>query len=88
MAEDKEKKFSKDLVGKTVVSKTGKRFGEVGDIVFEVRSGELIHLVLKNPTAYTEKLELEKDKENNILIPFSAVIAIGDYMVVSEEDIV
>ncbi|MCK4589251.1 MAG: PRC-barrel domain-containing protein [Nanoarchaeota archaeon] len=88
MAEDKEKKFSKDLVGKTVVSKTGKRFGEVGDIIFEVRSGELIHLVLKSPTSYTEKLELEKDKENNILIPFSAVIAIGDYMVVSEEDIV
>lgn len=88
MAEDKEKKFSKDLIGKTVVSKTGKRFGEVGDIIFEVRSGELIHLVLKNPTSYTEKLELEKDKENNILIPFSAVIAIGDYMVVSEEDIV
>ena len=88
MAEDKEKKFSKDLIGKTVVSKTGKRFGEVGDIIFEVRSGELIHLVLKNPTAYTEKLELEKDKENHILIPFSAVIAIGDYMVVSEEDIV
>ncbi|MBW2963337.1 PRC-barrel domain-containing protein [Candidatus Woesearchaeota archaeon] len=88
MAEDKEKKFSKDLVGKTVVSKTGKRFGEVGDIIFEVRSGELIHLVLKNPTAYTEKLELEKDKEGNILIPFSAVIATGDFMVVSEEDIV
>ncbi len=88
MAEDKEKKFSKDLVGKTVVSKTGKRFGEVGDIIFEVRSGELIHLVLKNPTVYTEKLELEKDKEGNILIPFSAVIATGDFMVVSEEDIV
>ena len=88
MAEDKEKRFSKDLIGKTVVSKTGKRFGEVGDIIFEVRSGELIHLVLKSPTPYTEKLELEKDKENNILIPFSAVIATGDYMVVSEEDIV
>ncbi len=88
MAEDKEKKFSQDLIGKTVVSKTGKRFGEVGDIIFEVRSGELIHLVLRNPTAYTEKLELEKDKEGKILIPFSAVIATGDYMVVSEEDIV
>ena len=88
MAEEQEKKFSRDLIGKTVVSKTGKRFGEVGDIIFEVRSGELIHLVLKNPTAYTEKLELEKDKEGSILIPFSAVIAVGDYMVVSEEDIV
>jgi sporulation protein YlmC with PRC-barrel domain len=88
MGEDKEKKFSQDLIGKTVVSKTGKRFGEVGDIIFEVRSGELIHLVLRAPTAYTEKLELEKDKEGNILIPFSAVIATGDFMVVSEEDII
>lgn len=87
MAEE-DKKFSKNLVGKTVVSKTGKRFGEVGDIIFETRSGELIHLVLANPTQYTEKLELEKDKEGNILIPFSAVIAVGDFMVVSEEDII
>ncbi len=83
-----EKKYSKDLLGKTVVSKTGKRFGEVGDVIFETRSGELIHLVLSSPTPYTEKLELEKDKEGNILIPFSAVIATGDFMVVSEEDII
>jgi sporulation protein YlmC with PRC-barrel domain len=87
MAEE-EKKFSRQLIGKTVVSKTGKRFGEVGDIIFETRSGELIHMVLKNPTPYTEKLELERDKENNILIPFSAVIAIGDFMVIAEEDII
>ena len=87
MAEE-EKKFSKQLMGKTVVSKTGKRFGEVGDLIFETRSGELIHLVLSNPTAYTSKLELEKDKSGNILIPFSAVIAIGDFMVVAEEDII
>jgi sporulation protein YlmC with PRC-barrel domain len=87
MAEE-DKKFSRQLLGKTVVSKTGKRFGEVGDIIFETRSGELIHMVLKNPTTYTLKLELEKDKENNILIPFSAVIAVGDYMVIAEEDII
>ncbi|MBU0627844.1 MAG: PRC-barrel domain-containing protein [Nanoarchaeota archaeon] len=87
MAEE-DKKFSKVLIGKTVVSKSGKRFGEVGDIIFETRSGELIHIILKNPTAYTEKLELEKDKENNILIPYSAVIAVGDFLVVAEEDII
>jgi len=87
MADD-DKKFSKQLVGKTVVSKTGKRFGEVGDIIFEAKSGELIHLVLANPTAYALKLELEKDRENNILIPFSSVVAIGDFMVIAEEDII
>lgn len=87
MAEEN-KKFSKQLIGKTIVSKTGKRFGEVGDIIFETRSGELIHMMLVNPTNYTDRLELEKDKAGNILVPFSAVIAIGDFMVISEEDII
>jgi sporulation protein YlmC with PRC-barrel domain len=87
MAEE-EKRFAKQLIGKTVVSKTGKRFGEVGDIIFETRSGELIHLILKNQTSYTDKLELEKDKEGHTLIPFSSVIAIGDFMVIAEEDII
>ena len=87
MAEE-DKKFSKQIIGKTIVSKTGKRFGEVGDVIFETRSGELIHMVLSNPTSYTERLELEKDKSGNILIPFSAVIAVGDFMVIAEEDII
>jgi sporulation protein YlmC with PRC-barrel domain len=85
---DEEKKFSKKLMGKTVVSKTGKKFGEVGDIVFETKSGELIHVVLANPTSYTQNMELEKDKTGNVLIPFSAVIAMGDFLVVAEEDII
>ncbi|MBN2458611.1 PRC-barrel domain-containing protein [Candidatus Woesearchaeota archaeon] len=85
---DEDKKFSRELLGKTVVSKSGKRFGELGDIIFETRSGELIHMILRNPTSYTEKLELEKDKQGNILIPFSAVIAVGDFVVVAEEDII
>lgn len=88
MAEEGDRKFSRQMIGKTVVSKSGKRFGEVGDIIFETKSGELIHLVLKSPTSYIEKLELEKSKEGKILIPFSAVIAMGDFLVVSEEDIV
>ena len=87
MAEE-EKHFSRQLIGKTVVSKTGKRFGEVGDIIFETGSGELIHMVLVNPTSYAKKIDLEKTKEGDPLIPFSAVIAVGDYMVVAEEDIV
>ena len=85
---EEEKKFSKQIIGKTVVSKNGKRFGEVGDIVFETRSGELIHLVLSNPTPYIQKLELEKDESGSILLPFSSVLAIGDFLVISEDDIV
>ena len=83
-----EKKFSKQLIGKTVISKSGKRFGEVGDLVFEVKSGELIHMILVNPTTYVEKLELERTKEGNILLPFSAVISMEDFVLIAEEDII
>ncbi len=85
---DEEKKYSKQLIGKTVVSKTGKTFGDVGDLVFETNSGELIHIILGNPTSYSKKLELEKSKTGDLLIPFSAVIAMGDFLVVAEEDII
>lgn len=87
MAED-DKKYSKQLLGKTVVTKSGKRFGEVGNLTFETRTGELIQIILKNPTAYTEGLNMEKDPTGNLTIPFSAVIAVGDFVVVSEEDII
>jgi sporulation protein YlmC with PRC-barrel domain len=83
-----EKIFAKQLIGKHVVSKTGKQMGEVGDLIFETRTGELIHMVIINPTEYTENFNFEKDKVGNSLIPFSVVIAIGDFIVVSEEDII
>ena len=87
MAED-DKRLSKEIIGKMVVSKTGKKFGMVGDVTFETKSGELIHIVLTNPTPYSTKLELEKDGQGNILIPYSAVQAIGDFLVIAEEEIV
>lgn len=88
MAQDENKKYSKQILGKTVVSKTGKRFGEVADISFETRTGELLQIILRSPTSYTEDLELEKSKEGELIIPFSAVIAVGDFVVVAEEDII
>lgn len=85
---EQEKRYSKQIISKTVVSKTGKRFGEVGNLIFETRTGELMQIMLKNPTAFTEGMELEQDKQGNLLIPFSSVIAIGDFVVISEEDII
>ena len=85
---NEDKKYSKQLIGKTVVTKTGKKFGEVGNIVFETRTGELLQVTLKNQTAFSEGLDLERDHQGNALVPFSAVIAIGDFVVVSEEDII
>ncbi|MCS7134255.1 MAG: PRC-barrel domain-containing protein [Candidatus Pacearchaeota archaeon] len=81
-----QKRIAKEIVGKLVVTKEGKRVGLVKDITFETRSGELIHLVLTSPTPYAQSLNVEQNKEGDLLIPFSSILAIGDFVVVSEED--
>jgi sporulation protein YlmC with PRC-barrel domain len=71
-----------------IVTKEGKRLGFVKDITFETKSGELINLVVKEATTYTKNLNLEKMDSNELLIPYSAIIAIGDFVIVSEEDLI
>lgn len=86
MAEE-QKRFSKSLLGKTVVSKSGKKFGEIGNITFETRTGELMQIIIKNPTPLVSALNLEQDKKGNFLVPFSSVMAVGDFVVIAEEDL-
>ncbi len=76
------------LVGKMIVTKEGKRLGFIKDITFETKSGELINLVIKDSTIYTKNLNLERTSSNEYLIPYSAIIAIGDFIIVSEEDLI
>ncbi|MAG47954.1 hypothetical protein CL617_05080 [archaeon] len=83
-----EKNNSRELLGKTVVTKSGKKFGNVYDLSFDIKTGELIHILLKNTTGFAEGLELDRDKNGNFLIPYSSVLAVGDFVVVAEEDIV
>ena len=83
-----EKRPIKDVVGKLVVTKEGKRLGFVKDITFETKSGELINVVIKDSTPYTRSLNMERTPSNDLLIPYSAIIAIGDFVIVSEEDLI
>lgn len=76
------------LVGKMIVTKEGKRLGFIKDITFETRSGELINLVIRDATIYTRNLNLEKTSSGDLLVPYSAIIAIGDFVIVSEEDLI
>lgn len=82
------KSFSRSLIGRTVVSKSGKKFGVVGDLVFEIRTGELIYLVLNGMTPHAGGIDLEKTEEGNPMLPFSSVISVSDFVVVAEEDII
>jgi len=76
------------ILGKMIVTKEGKRLGFVKDITFETNSGELINLVVKDTTIYTKNLNLERTSSNEFLIPYSSIIAIGDFVIVSEEDLI
>ncbi|MBS3085393.1 PRC-barrel domain-containing protein [Candidatus Pacearchaeota archaeon] len=76
------------LLGKMIVTKEGKRLGFAKDITFETKSGELINILVKDATPYTRNLNLERTKSEDLLIPHSAIIAIGDFIIVSEEDLI
>lgn len=82
-----DKKPLKEIVGRLVVTKEGKRLGIVKDVTFETRTGELIQVILKEPTPYTRNLNLEVSSGKEVMIPYNTIIAIGDFVVVSEEDL-
>lgn len=83
-----EKRPLSDIVGRMVVTKEGKRLGIIQDLTFETRSGELIHLIVKNPTPYSQNINLERTNKGELLVPHNSIMAIGDFVVVSEEDLV
>jgi len=82
-----DKQPHKEVLGKSIVTKEGKRLGLVKDITFETRTGELLHIVIRDPTEYLGQLGLESSTDGELLIPYNAIIAIGDFVVVSEEDL-
>jgi len=79
---------SKKLIGKILISEeTGKKFGTIGDIDYVVESGELLNLVLTEPTSHSSTMNLQTDENKRILVPFSAVKSVGDFVIVSEKEI-
>jgi len=79
---------SASLIGKIVVSEeTGRKFGVVGDFKFVAESGELLSIVLAEPTKHARSLNLEQDERGNLLIPFSCVRSVGDFVIISEKEI-
>ena len=79
---------SRKLIGKVLISEeTGKKFGIVGDLDYVTESGELLNLALTETTAHTSTLSLQQDEKGRLLIPFSAVKSVGDFVIVAEKDI-
>ena len=80
---------AKDIVRKTVISEeTGRRFGVVGNVDFITESGELLNIIVTEATSHLKELNLKSDDQGRYLIPFSAVKSIGDFVIISENELV
>lgn len=80
---------AKTVIGKTIISEeTGRRFGIVSNVDFVTESGELLNLVVAGATKHLKDLNLKEDDKGRLLIPFSAVKSIGDFVVVSENELI
>ncbi|MBU3957512.1 MAG: PRC-barrel domain-containing protein [Nanoarchaeota archaeon] len=87
MAEQKVR--GRDLMGKVVVSEeTGRKFGIVGDVSFITESGELMNIVMVESTKHVHDLQLAQNDKGQVLIPFSAVRSVGDFIIIAEKDII
>ena len=64
-------------------------FGKVLDITADMVTGELINVVVE-PTRYvkTHFENLISDEKGRILLPFSAVQAVGDFILINEKDVI
>ncbi|MCS7123477.1 MAG: PRC-barrel domain-containing protein [Candidatus Aenigmarchaeota archaeon] len=77
-----------EVIGKAIITEeNGRKFGVVENVEFVVETGELINLVVGQPSSYVAQLNLKKNEKGKILIPFSAVKSIGDFVIISESEL-
>lgn len=75
--------FSNRLKGIGILTDKGIQIGQLRDIVIDEGNGKILALSVKLAKGVTLQ-GLQKDEGSNPLIPFSAVLAMRDYIVVNE----
>jgi sporulation protein YlmC with PRC-barrel domain len=76
------KVFAGSIAGKEIVNIDGAVLGELENLVFDLASGQIVDLMVKPDS----NLPRQKYREDGkfVLIPFSSVVAVKDYIVVDE----
>ncbi len=76
------KVFAGTMAGKEIVNIDGTVLGELENVVFELKTGKLVDLVVK-PDSELNRMKY-REQGKFVLIPFSSVVAVKDYIVVDE----
>jgi len=78
-----------EVIGKSIISaETGKKLGVVANIEFIAETGELLNIVVEDATRSLLDLNVKTDSKGRPLIPFSAVKSVGDFVVVTESELI
>lgn len=76
------KVFSGSIAGKEVVNIDGAVLGVLENVIFEVKTGKMVDLVVK-PDKDLNRMKY-REEGRFVLIPFASVVAIKDYVVIDE----
>lgn len=76
------KVYARSLAGKEIVTVEGTVLGSLDNIVLDLKTGDLVDLVVKP----AKDLPRQRYREEGrfVLVPFEAVCAVKDYIVVDE----
>ncbi len=83
----KEEVSGRGLIGKSVIGKSGKAIGVVTDVMFNPETTEIIYLVIGKITNFGKELNFKRVGDN-YLIPFEAVVSIGDFVIIDENQVI
>ena len=75
--------LAKNITGRMVITNEGDEFGRVVDLNVNEVSGEIEDLVV-DPNPENPLVEKLRSDDDNVLIPFNSVLAVGDYVIVDK----
>lgn len=74
---------ARQISGKKVITNEGEDFGRVIDLSIDEISGRISYLYV-DPNPDNPMIEKLQKEDNYSLIPFDAVLAIGDYVIIDK----
>ncbi|MCL5804711.1 MAG: PRC-barrel domain-containing protein [Thermoplasmataceae archaeon] len=75
------KKFTTDIIGKSVVTTTGQVVGKLDNLVLNLDTGEVTNLLVE-PTEDAVIQTLERDKEGRYVVSIKGIKSMEDVLVV------
>ncbi len=75
---------ARQLGGKRAITTTGKEIGRIDDIIVDEATGEMESIIIEPDSETAEDVRFPKDSRGDFVIPFKAVRAISDVVVVEE----